>query len=217
MILIFDLMDTIIEDPFFSNFYNKLDEKQKKLWLAIKDHESYLLFEEGKILENEYFNRSYKKDPGKYQLPTTPKMKKIMFYKIEYLPGIKELFEKIQILKKDLNIYTILASNYSQWYHEVFNKKKELNEWFDYIFFSCEMGIRKPDHKFYQTIIESLPELFNKEELILFFDDKKENLEPLKDLGLNWEAIWINDKNKSSEIILTTIQKKCPQFWNAGK
>jgi 2-haloacid dehalogenase len=216
MILIFDLMDTIIEDPFYSNFFNKLNEKQKKYWLTIKNHESYILFEEGKILENEYINHSYKRDPRIYQLPSVPKIKKIMFQHIQYLPGIKELFDKIQTQKKDLNIYTILASNYSQWYHIIFQKKKELNQWFDFIFFSCEMGIRKPNDKFYQIIQESLPEIFQ-DEIILYFDDKKENIDPIEKIGLNWNGIWIYDKSKSADIILSEIQKKCPHFKNAGK
>jgi 2-haloacid dehalogenase len=215
MILIFDLMDTIIDDPFYANFFNKLNKEQKKYWLSIKNHEAYILFEEGKILENEYVNQSYKKDPREYQLPSVLKMKKMMFRQIHYLPGIEELFEKIHQCKKELNIYTILASNYSQWYHEIFFKKKELNDWFDYIFFSCEMGIRKPDERFYRVIYESLPDVFNDQEVVLFFDDKKENLSALQQL--NWEGVWIYDKNQSSKIIYHAIEKKCPHFVNAGK
>ncbi len=208
-------MDTIIDDPFYVNFFNKLNKEQKKNWLSIKNHEAYILFEEGKILENEYVRNSYKKDPSEYQLPSVLKMKKMMFKQINFLPGIKELFEKIQKSRIELNIYTILASNYSQWYHEIFAKKKELNDWFDYIFFSCEVGIRKPDERFYRAIFESLPDIFKNEDVILFFDDKKENL--LAAQQLNWEGVWIYDKNQSSKLIYDAIEKKCPHFVNAGK
>jgi hypothetical protein len=36
MILIFDLMDTIIDDPFYTNFFNKLNKEQKKYWVKYK-------------------------------------------------------------------------------------------------------------------------------------------------------------------------------------
>ncbi len=217
MVLIFDLMDTIIEDPFYSNFFLKLNETQKKIWLRIKNHEMYQRFEEGAILENEYINKSYKVDPRKYNLPTVPKMKKMMFKQIHYLPGIYELFTEIHHLKQKCNIKTILASNYSIWYHEIFNKKKGLSSWFDYIFFSCELGVRKPQKEFYEIIHETINENIKEKEVIIFFDDKIENLSPIKDYNLPWETVHIEDKFQASNIIWNELKKKCPHCLNVGK
>lgn len=216
MILIFDLMDTIIDDPFYSNFFLKLQDRQKKIWLSIKDHEMYLRFEEGKILENEYIKCSYKMDPREYKLPTIPKMKKIMFKKIEYLPGIYDVFSLINELRVNGNIKTILASNYSIWYHEVFNKKKELSTWFDFIFFSCEVGVRKPKKEFYEIINQTIERYIEKKEKIIFFDDKLENLAPIKQYNLPWETVHIKDKKDSSKIIYNEI-KKIAHICNVGE
>lgn len=217
MILIFDLMDTLIEDPFYSNFFLKLQDRQKKIWLSIKDHTMYQLFEEGNILENEYIKRSYKVDPEKYNLPSIPKMKKMMFKQVNYLPGIYELFTMLINLKKDCNIKTILASNYSIWYHEIFKKKKALSSWFDYIFVSCEMGIRKPSIEFYQVIHKTINDFIEDKEVIIFFDDKQENLNPIKEYQLPWEVVLIENKLNSSNIILKEILKKVPTFSECGQ
>ncbi|MCS7205216.1 MAG: HAD hydrolase-like protein [Leptospiraceae bacterium] len=210
MILIFDLMDTLIRDPFFENFYFKLSDEQKKHWNQIKDHQVYKRFEEGKLLENEYKNLSFKENPKKYQLPDISKMKKIMFRQIEFLKNTKELFHFIQTNKQKYSFVTILASNYTVWYHEIFSVKKELEEWFDYVFFSCEVGIRKPDPDFFILIHETVIKKLNLEKYheVLYFDDCKENLDSALSLSLGWRCIWISDKEKSSEIILNEIKNR---------
>ena len=52
---------------------------------------------------------------------------------------------------------------------------------FDHLFFSYQMGYRKPDEKIYTSIIE---ELGTSPERILFFDDLEENLKAAKKVGL---------------------------------
>ncbi len=207
VILIFDLMNTLLDDPFFCNFYNKLTETQKKNWSINTNHEAYILFEEGKILESEYFNTTYKENPKKYGLVSPQRMKKLMLKEIYFLPGIPELISKI----KKKNFILILASNYSIWYQEIFEKRKELNDWFDLIFFSCEMGIRKPKKEFF-LIIQSCIETYYPNKSILYFDDHYQNIQAIYENKLNWECVWIKDKDSSAYIIEKEIIKKCPQF-----
>ncbi|MFN3603807.1 MAG: HAD family hydrolase [Leptonema sp. (in: bacteria)] len=208
MILIFDLMDTLIEDPFFSNFYNHLNQHQKKNWLFNTNYEAYKLFEEGKILEYEYFRNSYKLNPKELNLLPPQKIKKRMLKEIRFLKGIPELLT--QIKKKQFTL--ILASNYSIWYWEIFKKKKELEEWFDYIFFSCEMGVRKPEKRFFSILHNAIQNYCEPNQEILYFDDNQENIKVIKKLNFQWECEWIYDKQQSSQIIYNFIKKKCPQF-----
>lgn len=208
MILIFDLMNTILEDPFYSNFFDKLSPHQKNQWIKNTNPDAYILFEEGKILENEYFRLVYKNDPKKLGLPPPQKIKKLMLKEIRFLNGIPEIFNKL----KQENFFFILASNYSIWYQEIFNKKKELLEWFDYYFFSCEMGLRKPNQKFFLTIQDCIKKYLSSDLKIIYFDDTKKNLDAVKELNLNWECIWIYDKNLSSEIISDEIKKSARFF-----
>lgn len=208
MILIFDLMNTILDDPFYSNFFNKLSESQKKQWMNNTNPNAYILFEEGKILENEYFRITYKTDPKKLGLPSPQKIKKIMLKEIHFLKGIPELFKKL----KQENFFLILASNYSIWYQEIFNQKKELFKWFDYYFFSCEMGLRKPDQKFFLIIQDCIKKYISDNLKVIYFDDTKKNLDVVKELNLNWECVWIYDKNLSSKIIADKIKKSARIF-----
>ncbi len=213
MILIFDLMDTLIADPFYENFFNCLTSEQKKLWLKYKNHEQYILFEEGKILENEYFKHYYKENNIK--LISGQKMKKLMFQKIEYLPEVRELLIQIRKLEKT---YMVLASNYSIWYNEVFKKLKDLEGYFDFLFFSCEVGYRKPDEKFFQVIQNSVIDFVKEKDQsddVIFFDDKKENCLVGEKFG--WKGIWIENKFYSAQIIRRELEKKVPAFFNAGK
>ena len=53
---------------------------------------------------------------------------------------------------------------------------------YDYLFFSYEYGMRKPDINFYKKIQEKLP--FKKED-ILFLDDKEKNVETAREFGWN--------------------------------
>ena len=53
---------------------------------------------------------------------------------------------------------------------------------YDYLFFSYEYGLRKPDINFYKQIQEKIP--FKKED-ILFLDDKEQNVEAAKKFGWN--------------------------------
>lgn len=207
MILIFDLMNTLLDDPFFCNFFDKLTKTQKKNWYLITNPEAYIRFEEGKILENEYFNTTYIKNPSKFGLVSPQRMKKLMLKNIQFLPAIPELISKI----KKKGFILILASNYSIWYQEIFKKKKELNDWFDLIFFSCEMGVRKPNEKFFLTIQDCIDHYFPNQK-ILYFDDLYKNIEAIQQIKINWECVWIYDKYLSASIIELEIKKKCPHF-----
>lgn len=206
MVIIFDLMDTLIRDPFFTNFFSRLNEEKKKLWIKIKNHDSYILFEEGKILEQEYARISYKEDPRKYGLPDVWKVKKIMFRHIEYLPGIENVISILKDMKSRMPLYTVLASNYSIWYHEIFSRKKELEDLFDYVFISCEMGIRKPHPSFFEFVENTLQSSLGEKTGALYFDDRKENCDVATKINKNWHCVWIEDPEKAAETISTAIE-----------
>lgn len=66
-------------------------------------------------------------------------------------------------------------------------KIKVVKEWipiqnFDYVFLSHQVGVMKPDKKIYQHILEKVP--YDSNEIILV-DDRKQNVEVAKQLGID--------------------------------
>ena len=68
----------------------------------------------------------------------------------------------------------------------------EINKVFNNIFYSCSIGLAKPDPKVYKYVIDHIeePTMFDgewkkaKPSEIMFFDDKEENLEAATKLGI---------------------------------
>jgi putative hydrolase of the HAD superfamily len=57
---------------------------------------------------------------------------------------------------------------------------------FDRVFLSYEMGLKKPDKRIYEKVVE---EIGAKPEQCLFFDDLEENLNAAKEVGLKTHHI----------------------------
>lgn len=57
-----------------------------------------------------------------------------------------------------------------------------LKEMFDYLFFSCEMGMRKPEPEIYTTALDKMNV---KPENVIFIDDMKRNVDAAKENGIN--------------------------------
>lgn len=107
----------------------------------------------------------------------------------ELLTGIPlEKLKLIKHLKQDLGYKTALLSN-TNWMH--WNKSVEdffcvpgygVEDCFDYVFLSCELGIVKPDPRIYQHVIETTGV---QAEDILFFDDSARNCEGARRCGIH--------------------------------
>ena len=81
-----------------------------------------------------------------------------------------------------------IASNYSEWYENILDKLPKLKDC-DYLFFSCEMGVRKPERQYYEMIQQSILKAdsgISKSSQILFIDDRQINLEGAR--ALSWQT-----------------------------
>lgn len=204
-VLLFDMMDTLVADPFYREI-RQLAERE--LFFRWKDPQSYHDFERGEISEPEFFHKFYlPQTPPEIleSLPSAPKLKKRMFRFVKFLPGIPEILEW---LKERSGIRLGVASNYSAWYKTVLKLRPEIENQFDYLFFSCEMGFRKPQPEFYRLVQESLERVLPGliPENILFVDDREENLRPAQELG--WRI------HRMCEA--TGLQRALPQFLDRG-
>ena len=185
-IILFDLMDTVIVDP-----YRHTVEDLTPANIGVEDFQkvrnmnSFFKFEKGELSELDFFANYYSKDFDFQSegFPRPQKIKKYLYRQIRYINGMKELLGK---LKEDGNIRTGIASNYSTWYLEIFRNRRDLENLFDYLFFSCEMGVRKPDPHYFKIIQDALfneSDLIRNSDEIFFIDDRRENIIAAEKMG----------------------------------
>ena len=176
-IILFDMMSTLVEEPYPSTLEKFWKNKMsRELFFQLKNREAAHEYERGKISEAEFFQKFYKENHEGMLKPI--KVKKILFQNIRYLVGVKEILLDLQ---KNKNIKTGVASNYSEWYEIILKELRDIQKC-DYLFFSCEMGLRKPEIEYYKMIQDSLEQREGKVK-IYFIDDREINLKPAISLG----------------------------------
>jgi putative hydrolase of the HAD superfamily len=93
-------------------------------------------------------------------------------------PDIEKL---VQIIRKNGYKTCICSNNFKSGIQALDNKFHFLSN-FDVVVFSYEVGVRKPDKKIFQTLIDKSGV---KPEEIVFSDDNPEKLSGAKELGIN--------------------------------
>jgi putative hydrolase of the HAD superfamily len=91
------------------------------------------------------------------------------------------LINVIQRLRQS-KIMCCLATSQEHNRAEYMRTKMGLQNAFDYLFFSCDIGLQKPDHAYYQHIEKVLNV---EKEAILFWDDLEINVQAAREFGWN--------------------------------
>lgn len=196
-VVLFDMMDTLIEDPFYVAV-RLMDEDARARWTAARNPAAFLRFEAGLCTESEYFRSFFRAGRTPDGLPSPARLKKTMMRDVRWLPGVREVLRRLAAEREagaDLRLG--LASNYSYWYRDIFRSRRDLAGLFDLFFFSCEVGHRKPSAPFFTIVDESLRSTGACS--ILFFDDREENLRIPRELG--WTAVHVDEKDRASSVI----------------
>ena len=99
----------------------------------------------------------------------------------------KERIQLLKNLRKTHSLYLLSNTNsiHFKVVEEIFKKDHPEDTFlglFDRVFLSHEMGLRKPDKKIYEKVIE---EIGAAPETCIFFDDLQENLNAAKEVGLH--------------------------------
>jgi HAD superfamily hydrolase (TIGR01509 family) len=87
----------------------------------------------------------------------------------------KNIINSIENLRKN-NIKCYLATNQDKYRLEYIKNEMNLNNTFDDIFCSCNIGFKKPDQNYYKFILASLKSKNISSSEILFFDDCQKNI-----------------------------------------
>ncbi len=192
-VLLFDMMDTLLCEPYFGAMERLLaDQERRAAFFEWRERAAFYEFEEGRISEAEYFRRFYKSSTPpeiRASLPRPERVKKEILRNLSYRSGVVELLSELR-RRPDLKLG--LASNYGEWYRDILRKKSALA--LDYLFFSCELAVRKPEAAYYAKIQAALqsrrPGLEPAD--IFFADDREENVAAAELIG--WRAAWIRSE-----------------------
>lgn len=173
--LIFDLMDTVVEDPFLKIFPQYLGLTTKELF-AIKNMDSWPAFELGEINEAEYFCNFFR--PGvTHPAPDAEHLKSLIFAAYKYVPGMEELLS--ELYAKNISLW--VHSNYTEWVCEI-RERLQLDRFFSGYAISYLLKARKPDLIAYQKMLAMVGVPAQE---CIFIDDRVINVEAAQTAGLN--------------------------------
>jgi FMN hydrolase / 5-amino-6-(5-phospho-D-ribitylamino)uracil phosphatase len=177
-VLLFDVMGTLVHDPFHETmpaFFGMtlaelIEAKHPTAWLEFergeRDEESFLrdFFRDGRSYDHEGLVAAMR---GAYTL----------------LPGIDSLLDELVQEGVDLHLF----SNYSSWYGYI-EEATQLTRWAPWTYVSCDHGARKPERAAYARAC-SLAGVAPQD--AVFVDDQRRNIEGARACGI--DAIHFQD------------------------
>ena len=170
-ILLLDIMDTLVRDPFHDALpaFFGLDTAS---YLEQKDREAWIRFELGEIDEATFCAQMFS-DRREVDVDG---LRKTLSDAYELIEGIEPLLKELTEAGFEMHA----LSNYPVWYRLI-EEKLRLSRWISWSFVSCETGFRKPDPT---TYISAARVLGVPRDALIFVDDKKRNTHAAEQAGV---------------------------------
>jgi epoxide hydrolase-like predicted phosphatase len=170
-ILLWDVMGTLVHDPFFEempeffgvSFEGLLRQLKPGPWvefeLGERTEAEFLsdFFADGRSFDHEGFVECVR---GAYR----------------WLPGMQELVSELHAAGHTMHT----LSNYPEWYRMI-EARLEVSRFVDWTFVSCLMALRKPDPAVYTHVLE---ELDVEPSRCIFIDDRENNCAAAREAGI---------------------------------
>lgn len=187
-LFVFDLMDTVVRDPFFSVVLAKRKDSIDRF----KTHynpQIWPQFEKGLISEDEFIHRFYfdLKAATEDELDPPENLRDEILQHYYFIEGMECLLE--ELLANEENTLTVL-SNYPIWF-ETLRCELKLDRFFSAYAISYQTGYRKPDPAAYSALCDQFDNNFDE---IIMIDDRKENC--IAAISLGWRAIHFRSVNE---------------------
>ena len=170
-VLLLDIMDTLVWDPFFTELPRYFGMDLEKLY-SLKDRQSYLDFEHGRITEAEHVATFF----TDRRTVDVQEIKGLLRASYRWMEGVPELLDELKT--KGHAMYAL--SNYSRWY-QLIEEKLQVSRWVDWRFVSCQTGVRKPKPEAYSGAARALGV---PEKDCLFIDDRQKNVDGALAVGM---------------------------------
>lgn len=78
-----------------------------------------------------------------------------------------------------------LATNQQGYRRAIMNDERHYGDWFDQTFYSCDLGLAKPDPAYFRTILQAIDRPATS---VLFIDDNVANVDGARTVGLHAEV-----------------------------
>ena len=135
--LVFDLMDTVVVDPFFADLPRRFGARLAALKTA-RDPDAWPAFERGELDEATFLARLYREQHP--DLPTPVELRDAIVARYSFVAGMPELLSRLRAAGEPL----WALSNYPVWIAHV-RRQLDLEALFEGLIISCEIGARKPE------------------------------------------------------------------------
>lgn len=167
-VVAFDLMDTVLTDPFRDALRVATGREPAELF-ALRDPEIYPAFERGEIVEEAYWahfaERGVEVDPAAFH--------RVRRAGIGWIEGMDTLLDDLAG-----TVLRVTASNYPLWVDELTGL---LSGRFEWVLASHHLGARKPDADFYLRLAERIG---HDPRHIAFLDDRQDNVDGARQVGM---------------------------------
>lgn len=173
-VIALDLMDTVVEDPFFSEVPGLLGVQGTAEVVALLDPEVWIAFETGAIDEETYLGRMFR--PGAATSVTAQQVRQTILDGYRFLPGLEALLEAL--CSREAPLWAL--SNYSPWIDPL-RRALGLDRFFAGYVVSCRTGLRKPDPRAYEELLDRCGVAAGR---CLMVDDRISNVEGAQAAGL---------------------------------
>jgi FMN hydrolase / 5-amino-6-(5-phospho-D-ribitylamino)uracil phosphatase len=165
-VLILDVMDTLVRDPFFNGMAEHLGFASFEDFVAAKKDGTWVAFESGRMgeaaLAKEFFA-----DPAREL--DVPAFKDFLRSSYELLPGVERLLASCRASSIECHAF----SNYPIWYVLVEEKLRlERDHGVRWTFVSACEGVRKPDAAAYHRVARNACAAVDQ---CVLLDDRQEN------------------------------------------
>jgi HAD superfamily hydrolase (TIGR01509 family) len=169
--ILFDVMGTLVRDPFFDDMPAFFGLDLAGL-LAAKHPTAWIEFERGEIDEAACMEKFFH-DRRVFDVEA---FKSCVAAGYAFLPGIEELLS--ELVGRGVEIHAF--SNYSPWWSMI-ESRLGLSRYLRWTFLSCETGLRKPDPEAYRSACRTLGRPASS---LLFVDDREANVRAAHAVGM---------------------------------
>lgn len=170
-ILLWDLMDTVVVDPFFTQVPAFFGMGLEEL-VAVKDPDAWPAFERNQIDEHTLYQRFFR--DGRAFDGTALKAHMARHY--AFVPGMEPLLQELHRAGYEMHA----LSNYPNWYGLI-EERLRLSRYMSLSFMSCITGARKPEREAFAAVCRALNRPASD---FIFIDDRRENVLAARAFGM---------------------------------
>lgn len=174
-LLVFDLMDTVVSDPFFTEVPLLFGRPPSELHRVI-DAAAWPAFETGQLSEEAFLQRLFLPGAPRAQLPTPERVRDAIVGSYAWVPGMEQLLAEVGAGGGPLWV----LSNYPIWFEKL-RSALELDRYFSDYVVSYRSGWRKPSAGSYEALRRATGRPPGEHLLI---DDRPRNVEGARAAGM---------------------------------